>query len=457
MTAGMPSIREQLAEFIINMNHKQLGQEVLHQAKRCLLDFLGVALASGKTDLLSGVFNFVCNNKGKMEATVIGEKFKAPVADAILINGIKGHTLDMDDGNRFGNVHPGVVVIPAALAQAEQLDVKGMDLLSAITVGYETLVYIAKSINPSHLKKGFHTTANVGAFGAAAACCHMMGLNKEQVQNAMSIAGLNAGGLLEVLASGQMMKPYQTARASQAGFMSAYLAENGVEGPERIFEGQNGFFKAYTENEVGQKNFMDLGEKFEILNTYFKRYSACRHIHPALDAVAEILKRHTLIPETIKAVDVRTYSIAYKLTGHRTFDDSAAAAKFSMPISIALLLSDKDFNKSSYSKERIINPLVQSIADKVTIQFDSKYDALYPQERGADVCIKTAEKSYRQIISVPKGEPENPISDDDLVNKFLQNASARVPLEKAQEISEVVFNIENAHIFSLLGNLQTRL
>ena len=449
----MSFIREQLAEFILNKANQHFSREVLHQAKRCLLDFLGVALASGKTDLLSSVFNFVSNNRGKMEATVIGENFKAPVADAILINGIKGHTLDMDDGNRFGNVHPGVVVMPAALAQAEQIGVKGTALLSAITVGYETLVYIAKSINPSHLKKGFHTTANVGAFGAAAACCHMMGLNKEQVQNAVSIAGLNAGGLLEVLASGQMMKPYQTARASQAGFMSAYLAENDVEGPERIFEGHNGFFKAYTENEVDQKDFMDLGEKYEILNTYFKRFSACRHVHPALDAVAEILERHTIIPETIKAVEVRTYSIAYHLTGHRTLDDSAVAAKFSMPISIALLLSYKDFNKSSYSKERIINPLVQSIADKVTIKVDPKRDALYPRERGAEVLIKTVDESYRQIISVPKGEPENPFSDDDLINKFINNARGCLSPTKAQEIIEVVFDIENNEISSLLGNL----
>lgn len=449
----VPSIREQLTEFIIKINYRHLGQEVIHQAKRCLIDFLGVALASGKTDLLSCMFNFVCNNRGTFEATVIGEKFKAPIADAILINAIKGHTLDMDDGNRFGNIHPGVVVIPAVLAQAEQLGVKGRDLLSAITVGYETLIYIAKSINPSHLKKGFHTTANVGAFGAAAACCNIMKLNNEQVQNAISIAGLNAGGLLEVLASGQMVKPYQTARASQAGFMSSYLAKNGVEGPERIFEGKNGFFNAYTENEVNHKNFKDLGEKFEILNTYFKVYSACRHIHPALDAVADILKRHTVVPETIKAVDVRTYGIAYDLTGHRTFDDSELAAKFSMPISIALLLTFGDLNKSSYAKERIMNPLVQAIADKVTVQVDSKRDALYPQERGADVLIKTVNECYCQKNTVPKGEPENPLSDDDLINKFIRNVSVGVPFKKAQEIIEIVFDIENNKISSLLETL----
>jgi 2-methylcitrate dehydratase PrpD len=450
-----PTIREKLSEYIVNTDYQHLDREVIHQAKRCLLDFLGVAMASGKTGLLSCMFNFVCNNRGTFEATVIGEKFKAPLADAILINAIKGHTLDMDDGNRFGNVHPGVVVIPAVLAMAEQLDIKGKDLLSAIIVGYETLIYIAKSINPSHLKKGFHTTANVGAFGAAAGCCNIMRLNKEQVQNAISIAGLNAGGLLEVLNSGQMVKPYQTARASQAGFMSAYLAQNGVEGPELIFEGKNGFFKAYTENEIDQKNFRDLGKKYEILNTYFKVYSACRHIHPALDAVAEILKRHTLIPETIKAVDIRTYSIAYDLTGHRTFDDSEIAAKFSMPLSISLMITFGELNKSTYSKEKIFNPIVQSIAGKVTIQVDSKRDALYPRERGADVCIKTAEKRYRQIISIPKGEPENPFSDDDLINKFIQNVNGCIPLGKEQEIIETIFEIENKNTSSLFGLLLT--
>lgn len=450
------SIREKLSEYIVNTDYQHLSREVIHQAKRCLMDFLGVALASGRTDLLSSALDLVYKNEGKIEATVIGEDIKLPVTDAVLLNAIKGHTLDMDDGNRFGNVHPGVVVIPAVLAMAEQYGIKGKALLSAITVGYETLICIAKSINPSHLKKGFHTTANVGAFGAAAGCCHIMRLNIEKVQNAISIAGLNAGGLLEVLASGHMMKPYQTARASQAGFISAYLAKNGVEGPDLIFEGQNGFFKAYAENEVNQESFRDLGSKYEILNTYFKKYSACRHIHPALDAVAEILNRHTLIPEKIKAVDVRTYSIAKDLTGHRTTDDSELAAKFSMPLSIALLLTFGGLNKSSYSKERILHPIVQSIADKVTIQVDPKRDAIYPQERGADVCIKTADEKYRQNILVPKGEPENPFSDDDLIKKFICNVSTCFPLERAQEIIELVFNIEKKSISSLLGNLQIR-
>jgi 2-methylcitrate dehydratase PrpD len=388
-----------------------------------------------------------------MEATVIGEDMKLPIADAVFVNAIKGHTLDMDDGNRFGNVHPGVVVIPAVLAQAEKLGVQGTALLSAITVGYETLIYIAKNINPSHLKKGFHTTANVGAFGAAAGCCNIMRLNKEQVQNAISIAGLSAGGLLEVLASGQMIKPYQTARASQAGFISAYLAKNGVEGPELIFEGKNGFFRAYSDNEVNQNSFEHLGEKHEILNTYFKKYSACRHIHPALDAVAEILKRHKLIPDKIEAVNIRTYSIAKDLTGHRTIDDSDMAAKFSMPLSIALLLTFGNLNKSSYSKERILNPIVQSLADKVTIQVDPKRDANYPQERGAEVCIKTADEKYHQRNSIPKGEPENPFSDDDLINKFRQNVNGCIPPGKEQEIIETIFEIENQNISSLIGQL----
>ncbi len=438
------TIRNKLAQFITQTHYPILPHRVVHQSKRCLLDFLGVALASGTTTLIDGVMNMFAQTGGKGGAVLIGEDFSATAPNAAFINGIKGHTLDMDDGNRFGNVHPAVVVFPAALALAEGLKTRGDDLIASIAAGYETLIGLAKSINPAQLQRGFHTTANLGAFGAAAACSKILGLNREQTANALSIAGLCGGGLLEVLTSGQMMKPFQTARAAQAGLLAAQLAARGALGPELAFEGEKGFFKAYSGHCPAAEDFESLGKDWEILNTYFKTYSACRHIHPALDAAAEIFAVHGPKPEEIAGIEIETYSIANALTGRRTMERSPIAAKFSMPVSVALMLVYGRLDKSQYTECKISNPLVQSLADKVAITVDPASDARYPQQRGARVVIKTTEQEFIQDVPTPKGEPENPLDDDELVEKFRGNAGVVLPEEKVGEIQATVLDLEEA-------------
>jgi 2-methylcitrate dehydratase PrpD len=250
-----------------------------------------------------------------------------------------------------------------------------------------------------------------------------------------------------------MMKPFQTARAAQAGLMAALLAQQGARGPELVFEGEKGFFRAYADKDIRREDFEGLGTAFEIMNTYFKIYSACRHIHPALDAVAEIFILNQLAAEKISAIEIETYSIAYSLTGHRAVEISEAASKFSMPISIALMLICGRLDRSVFTKENITNPLVQSIADKITISVDLERDALYPKQRGAKVAIKTGGKTYTREVNFPKGEPENPLSDEELTKKFCDNAELLFSKQKVQGICQKVFNLENINIASLVATL----
>ena len=447
------SISNRIARFIAGTGFEDLPGAVVKMSKRCLLDFLGVALASGKTDLITHVSDLLFDMEGKPEATVIGEGRKLPVLHAALINGIKGHTLDMDDGNRYGNVHPAVVVFPAALSLAEQQNIGGKEFIASVVAGYEATVYLAKIINPEHLRRGFHTTANTGAFGAAAACSKILGLDLKQVENALAIAGLCGGGLLEVLNSGQMMKPYQTARAAQAGLMAALLAKGGSQGPVLAFEGEKGFFRAYTDKKIGLEDFDGLGRDFEILNTYFKRYSACRHIHSALDAVEDMLKTFQLSAKKITGVEVETYSIAFNLTGHRTTETSEIAAKFSMPVSIALMLAYGTLDPYVFSGNSISSPLVQSLADKVVVRVDPERDARYPEQRGAKVTITSGGQSYEKEVNYSKGEPESPITDEELGNKFHENAGRLFPINRVREIEENVLRLENINTSRLVEAL----
>jgi len=443
-------LRSKFADFIRGTAYDDFSVDVVRSAKRCILDFLGVAIAGSDVGLAPIFSDVIDSKRGKEEATVIAAGRRMSALQASLLNGIKGHTLDMDDGHRYANAHPGVVVIPAALAVAEKEDLSGKSLIESIVVGYETMICIAKAINPSHLQRGFHTTGTVGPFGAAAACSKLLELSKKKVENSLSIAGLQGAGLLEVLTSGQMMKPLHPGKAAQAGVLSSLLAQKGAEGPELIFEGEKGFFRAFSDGGDINSLTADLGSNFEIKNTYFKMYAACRHVHSTLDALKAIMEKHEIDIDKIKNIDVNTYSVAYKLTGQKSGAETELAAKFSLPVSVGLMLVYGKAGADQYSLEHIRNPLVQNIADKVTIQIDEARDDVYPEKRGARIIIDTTQGVYRHEVDIPKGEPENPWTDDEIYEKFSSNAVKVLPEEKVVDLHRHIFDIEHTSVTELM-------
>jgi 2-methylcitrate dehydratase PrpD len=446
-------MRERFAEFISKTHYGELPKEVVHQAKRCILDLLGVTLAGSNVGLAPLATDIVCTLGGEKEATIIGDGRKIPAVHAAFLNGVRGHTLDMDDGHRYANGHPGVVTIPAAIALGERGNVTGKELIEAVVVGYETFIRIATAINPSHLKRGFHTTGTVGPLAAAAACSKLLGLSKGEIENALAIGGLQGGGLLEVLASGQMMKPLHPGRATQAGLMASLLAQKGAEGPDLIFEGEKGFFRAFSDvRDIGDIG-RDLGGNFEIMNTYFKLHAACRHVHSTLDALSEIMKGNEIPIDEIETVDVHTYSVAYQLTGQNREAKTELAAKFSLPVSVGLMLCYGRAGVDEYSPERIRNPAVQNLAERVNVMVDKERDDVYPKERSARVDIETKGKSYSHEVAISKGEPENPASDDELKEKFFPNAARVLPMEKVADLYEMIRDIENIPVRKLAENL----
>jgi 2-methylcitrate dehydratase PrpD len=335
-----------------------------------------------------------------------------------------------------------VAVIPGLIALGEKQNVTGIELIEGLVVGYEILARVAKGMNPSHLNRGYHTTGTVGPFGAAAACSKILRLNRKATKNALAIAGLQGSGLLEVMESGQMMKPLHPAKASQAGVLAALLAKEGAEGPVLIFEGDKGFLKAFAEGCDLDGMVKDLGNGFEIMRVYFKLHAACRHIHPSIDAIIEIMNRDKIAIDEIERIVVNTYSIAHRLTGQNNEADTELAAKFNLPVSVALVLIYGRAGVDEYSIENMRNPLVRKLAKKVTIEVDKKRDMSYPNKRGASVRIKTSKGSYSYEVDNAKGESEFPFSDHELNDKFIQNAKKVLPIEKINKLQEIICNIE---------------
>jgi len=449
-------LRKKLADFIRDTSFEKLPGNVIHQAKLCLLDLIGVSIAGGRQKVAAIVQSLIPAMGGCEEVTLWGSDRKLPLLTAVLMNAVQGHAIDMDDGHRYANGHPGVVTIPAAVALSEKENRTGRELIEAIIIGYEFFIRLGSAINPDLLLRGFHTTATIGCFSSGAVAAKLLKLSRPQTENALSLCGLQSAGLLEVLHSGESGKSFQVGKAAQSGVLAGLMAQHGADGPESVFEGGKGFFKAFAGKPCdSQAICKNLGKEFSLPSVYFKKHAACRHIHSALDALAEIVDRHALSHEKIDSIDIETYSIAKSLTGHIATEDSELGAKFSTPIAIGLLLVFGQSDASIYKKQYVSDPVVQSIAKKVTVHVNPERDKVYPGQRGARVTVKTGDQSYTHEVIYPKGEPENPLGDNEMQSKFEKNACTLYSMDRVNKIREIILEIENRDVREMTSMLKS--
>lgn len=440
----MDYISTEFAKFARNLRFEDLGDEVVLQAKKTILDLIGVALAGYRMEFPKIVVDYITGLGGKPEATIIQKRKKYPAINAALANGVCAHALDMDDGHRYAAVHPASPIIPAAIAVAELHGSDGKDLITATVAGYEVVLRVSRAINPSHFSKGFHTTGTVGPFGAAVASGKLMGLSQEELVNAIGIAGLQGAGLLEILHDGAMVKPIHPGKAAMAGLLGAVFARNGAKGPASIFEGQKGFLGAMADEVDHDILLKGLGKEFEILGTYFKLHASCRHTHPIIDAALEISKKNSLNPKDIKEIEIETYPVAIQFCGHILHPDTISAAKFSIPFSVAMAISFGDLLMDKFTEENIQDEGIKELASKVKISSGEEWARAYPDQRGASVMIRTYSGwSCSSSIPLAKGEPENPATPEDLMEKFQINSTQVLSQQRSEKLMKMIMNLEN--------------
>ena len=424
MRQTQETILEQFATFFCQMKFDDLPQPVVQKTKMLTLDLLGVTIAGLKMEFPRITKDYLASLKGVEEATLFGYEGKVPAIHAALANGISAHALDMDDGYRYGGVHAGVAVIPAALAYAESKQLNGKDLILAIAMGYEIINRLAKAMNPSHLNRGFHTTGTLGVLGAAAACGILAGLNKEQMTSALGISALQGAGLLEILHDGAMVKPLHPGKAAMAGILSVEMAKRGAKGPVSALEGSKGLFKAMADEVKLDELFDQLGTEFYIMDQYIKLHAACRHIHASIDGLLAVMTDNNLHFTDIGSVHVSTYPVATSFCGAAELPDTAEGAKFSIAYSTAMAAYFGDVSEDRYAPSVVASPEIQALARNIRSTTTERWTASYPRERGATILVNSkAGQSFSVDVPLAKGEPENPASDADFVAKFKQNSN----------------------------------
>jgi 2-methylcitrate dehydratase PrpD len=435
-----------LASFVYELEFDKLPPDTIQKTKEAVLDYIG-ALLSGYNNgnrLSRKLIELIMRNGGSEEATIIGPAVKVPLINAALSNGVLSHVVELDDGHRVARGHPGVTVVSSALAAAEYLKSGGKELITAIVAGYDIFVRVSSSINPSHLKRGYHTTGTCGTLAAAAAASKLFGLNAEETANALGLAGTQAAGLLEVTVDGQMAKVLHPGKAAQAGVLSAILAKGGVQGPKTIIEGEKGFAKTMSDECDYDLMFKDINKKFHIDDCYIKLYPSCRHTHAPVDAVLDLLDGGGFAPSDISDIFIKTYPTAISFAGKIFKPESAEAAKFSIAYCVCSALTRGRFGLKELLPDCLRDPSIIALTDKVRLEADPALESSYPKTKGAEVFItlNNGRKLYNRV-DLPKGEIENPVSRDELIRKFAYCTDYYFDDEKRKEIVDKVFNMEN--------------
>jgi 2-methylcitrate dehydratase PrpD len=445
---------ELIAEYVYNLQWQDLPREVVESAKLRVLDYLASAMAGYK---LNHAFNQTITKMfremgGKQESGVLFSDLHLPAPNAAFLNAAYGHGADIDDGHRTAQGHPGIVVIPAALALGEAGKITGKDLIVSIVAGYDIFVRLATAVNPSHFNRGFHSTGTVGTIAAGGAAAKALKLGRNAVHNALSLAAIQAGGLHEVSESGQSSKPLSPAKAASGGVLAGRMAQLGIEGPRLPLEGGKGFLKAFTDKFDFEVLRQDLGHKFAITSCYVKLYPACRHCHGALDAAISLNKVLAGSLEQIAKVKVHIYPAAIKITGGIFEPTSKDEAKFSLPYAVATGLLKGKFGLEHLEVGRSFDRKVRELVGKIEIVSDPTMENRAANIRGAKVEVLLQDGTSKEVaVKLPKGDPEVPVSQDDIENKLKLCAEGLLPADRQQALVEAIWGLEKmSELTSLL-------
>ncbi len=413
------SLTEQLSAFLVAAQPVDIPDPVIDAAKYYILDWLGSAMAGTATEPGRILLDYAASQAGR-GATVIGLDGQRNADLAALINGSLSHIVEMDDLDRASVVHPAAPIIPAALAVAERERRSGLDFITAVILGYEVGIRIGEAVGKSHYYF-WHNTATCGVFGAAAAAGWLLGLSREQMVWALGNAGTQASGLWEFIADGAMSKHLHAGRASSSGVLAADLAKRGLTGARRILEGERGFFAATSKDANPDSVIEGLAKslkEYKISGVSIKPHASCRHTHPAIDAALALRREHELALEHIEEVEVATYQAGLALTDNPS-PTHPYAAKFSLQYCVACALARGRVGLDDFRPEALEDEAVRGLMAKVAVGLSEELDGHYPQEWPSRVRIALDDgRKLARLVKVPKGDPENPLTQAELEEKF---------------------------------------
>lgn len=413
---------DELAAFVAGAPEPALPKAALDAARWRILDVLGSALWGVHAGTAAAMRAVIEPQGGTPEATVLGRGRKLPALSASYLNSCASPALL--DTCRFSVTHPGIVTVPAALAAAELVGASGSALMRAIVLGYEVMIRLGRAARPSD--RGFVPTGVFGPLGAAAAAASLLGLNRDQCAHALALAATMGAGVLDAYAAVDGGRN-QFGRACQAGLLAALLAREGALGNRRILEGgalqgTPGYLACIADGFDAARVINGLGVDYGITRVAPKIHDGCRYTNPAADAALLLVREHGLRADQVSSIDVRTFALALDVSVRRP--TTVSGALFCMEFVIAVALLEGDVSTDKFSMQRLDDPKVRALMERISVGLDEAIDQAYPRELGLKMTIETVDgRRLVTQLAFPRGEPENPIDETTCVEKFTRLAS----------------------------------
>ena len=406
---------------------KSIPDMVIRQAKKCLLDYFGVVVGGARylqkhhPDLFEGF------TEDAGDCSVLGTGYKTTAVNAALLNGFSAHVLELDDGHRKGMIHLGASIISAVLAVAEEEKLAPDEVRRGVVMGYEAAVRCACALQPGHKVLGYHVSGTCGTIGSALGVAFACGYTKEQLKSTLACAVTGAAGVLEIQEEASELKPYNLGRAAMDGLAAAQMGRLALPGPDDILGGKRGFLAVLTDTPTPSHLTDFSNEDYCIEGIYQKMYAACRHCHPAIEAAVSIRNGINLQPEQVDRVEVHTYKLA--VGGHDHQDiKGISSAKLSTPYSVALAIVKGNAGFEEFNEHNLKDSAILELTAKVSVMEDERLTAQSPAIRGARVVVSLKNGGmYKKEVLYPKGEPENPISYEE-IQKKTENLTNTPPL-----------------------------
>jgi 2-methylcitrate dehydratase PrpD len=444
-------VTQQLADVLAETTFDDLPATVIDDARRATLDWLGSALA-GSLEPSARMAQRVALGLGRSNDATMFSAGRASAAAAAFANGVATHILELDDVHKGSTLHAAAPVIPAALAVAEREHSTGRDFLRAVVLGYEAALRVGEAVNPSHYRY-WHPTGTAATFGAAAAAGSLIWLTPTQMLDALGSAGTQAAGLWEFNADGAMSKSLHPGKAAFNGVLAADLARAGFTGATRILEGERGFFRATAATHDATRVTDGLGERWKVVENCYKLHSCCGHTHTAIDVALDVRSRRGWRADDalrdIVSIDVETYGPGYEIVKEQN-PGTPYRAKFSLAYCVAAALLEGNVGLDQFSSDRfdghgVSDTRIGSLLPRVRVRVADDLTRTYPARWPTRVTICFADgTSANEASDYPRGNPENPVTTDQLAEKFLTlvsprlgDDSARRALERVQSIDDV--------------------
>ena len=434
------SIIGQVSEYVVGARRAELPSDVSIRTRHHILDAIA-AMVSGSV-LPPGrlAIRYIQGQAGAQEARVIGSPLLTTAVNAALANGVMAHADETDDSHAPSSTHPGCVIVPAALAMAEREHADGRALLRAVVAGYDVGCRVTQALGPSFLsRKGLSSHSIGGTFGAAAAAASLADLNPAEVTHALSYAAQQASGVKAwVQSEDHIEKAFDFAgMPARNGVTAVTLVQSGFTGVADVFQGEQNFLKAYSEDPKAEELVRGLGRDFEIMRANIKKFCAGSAIQAVLDALLQIIGEHRVTADDVDYLIARVPENGGRIVNDRNMPN----VNLQYILAVALLDGGLTF-AAAHDYQRMKDPRLLAVKSRIKLELDAELTHARPRRQGIVEVHTTDQRTLRVHVKSVRGTADNPMNDQEIEDKARDLVAPVLGSEKCEKLLALVKNLE---------------